>query len=1185
MFKNVGVEVFGGNEDLYKQSLVRNLAGPLTKNTEGLESIYGSVDDQLATYARFEENYRLAIQRELSNTSGLSVLRRRQLQSALDPKSSIDLNLINSLTERRTVLDTLMNDVIKPQAMIRNFGLPGIYLPSSNPNRLTAKLAVSTEAGYEPILDILQQATFSIDPRKEVGALRSFRISTTSLPSLAELRERVTRARVAGSGYLNVGSLPAGAKLFFGDTETTGVTDIDIVRSISMKEGSIGEVGGVRQITLNPSVELGSRFKTAELSGYVAADPHDLRRVTGLDEAVIARETKFGTSARAGIDPANIFDLKTAAGRAQAKSYYENLFSRLSADDSYFVAYNGQFDVGLMARSARSVNADEAIIGRFEQRMRNGGLVDVLGLVKERLNNQLASRIASSGLGPNERAVLGIQTLLSDQALSQARLAGEAVKPFGLENVIQSTNFLEILGREAEAGNEEAMELFRVLSTSQASHIDTTDTMVTKKTIEYLQQLDWLDDSSAGSLSESTLNGINAIRINTQSSRAIVATVNLADPRYLPEVVYRHLLETQAINNVQLDLPLASVVPGAEGGSARLKFDPDTGSFRLFTPGEDPLVQTSMDLPDGFGDPRAFIRRHLERIRSLGIEDELPVNQPTIQTLGITPVQARNITETNAILMGGNFNTAAGSLTEEVNKAALIDALGSTREHIGYNTMDDPTGVPPGIARLMRSPHDPISQAARQAYRDTLSKIGIASASMDPRVRSTMVGISEITADLTAQNVEMIESAMRPLVPGGDAAEVSARALAFQDQLKNNVRYLSDLETITVRSQKAIVATDNIALLPQTILEQAETLDEAGNRVAFFSDQALNSRSNRVRFSIANRASEEVNPTVNLIYGGGVKEGSAAARRASVEAESIYDVTSRFLASGSPEEMQAAGLNTAEQIAELRTIFAGAREAEGAEAFEKFRQLYFERGVGIGTIEKGEGAEGVVSMLRSLIGSVQAESDELLLQKGAELELAGINREFATLYPRLSDEAHREAARVGTDAASDLVRGASATSRLERFKSILREASQDTGLFPAIRARFGRVRVDDGIGGTGILADRLARDEHIRNRIAAMKPSIYTAIAGVAALSAGYYIGKKSQQNELYNEVMEAQPTENNIGQMSIRDFNQVNQQITAQNSARRDPLVTAGVVGNLDRNKVSHYKMGPGKYNHLYGS
>jgi hypothetical protein len=30
--------------------------------------------------------------------------------------------------------------------------------------------------------------------------------------------------------------------------------------------------------------------------------------------------------------------------------------------------------------------------------------------------------------------------------------------------------------------------------------------------------------------------------------------------------------------------------------------------------------------------------------------------------------------------------------------------------------------------------------------------------------------------------------------------------------------------------------------------------------------------------------------------------------------------------------------------------------------------------------------------------------------------------------------------------------------------------------------------------------------------------------------------------------------------------------------------LVTAGVVGNLDRNKIGHTKMGPNKNNHLYG-
>jgi len=41
---------------------------------------------------------------------------------------------------------------------------------------------------------------------------------------------------------------------------------------------------------------------------------------------------------------------------------------------------------------------------------------------------------------------------------------------------------------------------------------------------------------------------------------------------------------------------------------------------------------------------------------------------------------------------------------------------------------------------------------------------------------------------------------------------------------------------------------------------------------------------------------------------------------------------------------------------------------------------------------------------------------------------------------------------------------------------------------------------------------------------------------------------------------------------------------MTSLPSSRRDPLVTAGVVGNLDRNKIGHTKMGNNKYNHLYG-
>ena len=68
------------------------------------------------------------------------------------------------------------------------------------------------------------------------------------------------------------------------------------------------------------------------------------------------------------------------------------------------------------------------------------------------------------------------------------------------------------------------------------------------------------------------------------------------------------------------------------------------------------------------------------------------------------------------------------------------------------------------------------------------------------------------------------------------------------------------------------------------------------------------------------------------------------------------------------------------------------------------------------------------------------------------------------------------------------------------------------------------------------------------------------------------------------DEVMEQQPLEQE-GPMSIGDFNRADQALARQTSSRRDPLVTAGVVGNLDRNKIGHTQMGANKYNHLYGA
>jgi len=540
MFTNLGRQVFQQDDQKFSLSLVKNIESPVTADSAMFGRIYGTVDDQLSAYGAFEANYRRAVAQELRSGVGLSSQRRRALEAATRDTSNIDLTLISSLSERERLLQEAGASVFKTEEMVRGFGFPGLYLPSSNPFRATARMvaAQSETKEYQPIIDLLQQATFSVDPYAvETPIQTGLRVGTSSLPSLKQLQQRVARG-----GHGSLKDLPATARLFLADTETTGVADIDIVRSISIGTGKLKDTAGVRTIEMDAGVDLGARFDTAQMSGYVSADPYDLRRVTGLGTSVVEKETRFGTAPR-GLSE-RIFDLKTETGRTQAKSYYSDLLNQLNQDDAYFVAYNGQFDVGKLAASARSLGVEDEIVTKFEDRMANGGLVDVLGMVREKLSNKLAKKLAAVRGTPEEKAIIGLQSLLSDSALQQARVAGEAVKPSSLENILQSTNFLENLAKEAEGGSGQAQELLNLLSESQASHVDFTDRRVAEKVLEYTDsdKLDFLGEASFDLTTES-LQRIAAARLNVASSRAIVATTNLADPRYLPQAVYENLFQ------------------------------------------------------------------------------------------------------------------------------------------------------------------------------------------------------------------------------------------------------------------------------------------------------------------------------------------------------------------------------------------------------------------------------------------------------------------------------------------------------------------------------------------------------------------------------------------------------------------------------------------------------------------
>jgi hypothetical protein len=214
-----------------------------------------------------------------------------------------------------------------------------------------------------------------------------------------------------------------------------------------------------------------------------------------------------------------------------------------------------------------------------------------------------------------------------------------------------------------------------------------------------------------------------------------------------------------------------------------------------------------------------------------------------------------------------------------------------------------------------------------------------------------------------------------------------------------------------------------------------------------------------------------------------------------------------------------------------------------------------------------------------------ADSDTISASRGLIMSIADMGDEFSTFVPRIADEAIAEGARIGGRAGVDLATRSSATAQRGMLESVLKRGMEDSGFFGRIQEEFSNLRIDSGIGGTGLFADRMARNAALIDKITKIKPGVYKGVAAVAAISAGYYLGRRSQRQGLYDEVMQQQPTEENIGPMGIAEFNRLDQELASQSSSRRDPLVTAGVVGNLDRNKISHTRMGSDKYNHLFGA
>jgi hypothetical protein len=1182
MYENLGEEIFGPptSRDRLSQAIAQNIESPIRASSPAYRSVYGTVEEQLSSYRAFEADYRLALRTELKEGVALSAGRIKQIEAGLSEYAPIDLSLISSLQARSQLREIFNTRVIKTKPLIENLGLPGLYTPSGNPGRLTSRYMASTADGYEPIIDILQGATFSIDPNattlSNISPQASFRMGMQSLPPSISLTQRVARG-----GRLSLSDLPDDAILHSLDIEAEDVTPDALMRSVSagtsrLSKYSDGSVK-IRKVSGIENQELGAALITPRMKGLPSTDPAGLDRVMDFSSATAIREALVGLP---GTDKK--FDITTKTGRVQAADHFRGMLRTFNQSGHYLVTTFGEsYDIPKMAQTFRameefSAEGGEELLKEFERKMASGGMIDTLGLVKERLNNRIVDRLSAATTTTEQKALLAFQGLLSPSAMHRTRVAGEAVSPFGLGNLIQSTNFLQLL---AEKGDSELIE---TLATSQGAHIASVDKDISLKVLEHLEELDIADPISGLDLSglapEMQRLIVRAQR-RQRGSSAVTVTTNIADVRTLTNSVFDNLTQTGAIKRVQIDIDAAAtegIDPALSGLTGTIKFDPSSRSFRLYSGPE----ATPSALPSGFN-AEEYIRRTLKDERRLRIGQRLGDNQSMVISTGINPIDAGNIQSINTLVTDAATSRsrplidAVTPQINDTNEAQFISGMSSTKTNIGYPYMSDTEGVSSSITGLMRDQLTGVDLNAANSYMKSLRDAGVGSIGINPEVRSLMVGLSEMTASQGARNRTLIASAL-------GVAREDTRVSVLSERLSDTMKYFSELGIFHAGTQKQLVTTDSVLLLPTSILKDMTTYTSSGKKVKLLDPEALKLKSHSVRLSRATRATEELE-TVNFIMGGEIARGTGplAQKQAREEATSAYQAIHNMLQAGgnTPKAAIDAGLAIGdEQTLSILGEFGGAPGTDAAKAkIESMTQTIIRHGFGGAAAEPGEASRGIAQLLS--VAGEGADADTIASGKGVAYSIANVSEEGVTLVPRVSEAALREADRVrrtpgiasdALEAATDIKTRASATSQLGMLQAGIRRADQSQGFLDRLKTAY-----DSSSSATNI---------DLLNRLKVIKPRVYKSVGAVAALSAGYYLARRKAKSDPIDEVMEQQPLEQE-GPMSISDFNRADQALARQTSSRRDPLVTAGVVGNLDRNKIGHTQMGANKYNHLYGA
>jgi hypothetical protein len=1218
--------IFGGEVEDIKDKVMQNARigldpalhsrvldmDPPERTTEGLTNLQAS--------------YKKALAAELEMP--MSTMEKKLTIETAMSAPTMNLSLISDRTVRET-LNKQWQDIALG-GLPGTVGLPSV--PSSSGNIRSESVYANMPDSDHPSAVIMSGRAISVSNEK-VGE-GAMTVSSANIPTVEYLETMIARRRAGYDGAIKK-AINDGRKLkiMTSDIETGGVGPYDLARSVfgqtyEMPTHLPGATLGTALDGLAPTSDTFEFHMLLPEMQTLTRGQRGGAPSVKLGGRLAEIETgRFLPGGRTAAGSGKIFDLTTKVGRTESALELTKYLESIADKDTMLLGNNFvHFDIPKLIATASSLpefmenpRARE-IIKAVQDKAGSDSVIDVTEMSRQYLSGKIRERMASSGLPDEQLIQSGLTSLLSQESLMKAGIVGEGVKPFSIENMVTSTNVLEQMYDSSVPGMQQA-----VLDLAGGSHIASLDAQLSMSLFSGMAggTLDIIDPANRPDLSTDRGQAIARALNAVSRASATVPTSNIASMGEISDQVFNFLTDTSGTSDATLIGARVQTIDHASGQvDGFIHYNPKIAKFeKVSTDGTavalggragaaDTAVSRTINRNAGLFEIRQAMAEENTVTRSDG-STYIDYGSRVIST-GINVTEASQMNSTLAAVsrFSGLSTVARGPgafLSTEADEDAFVGAMTATRKHIGFpHLRDRPDAVTRGSRGLvanMRGRFEMPTEAAMAAAQDAVYEGGAGLAVLDPIARARFVAISAQTSHIPFQDgfTEM-------------ATEVARRSVAQKALEEGRVMTNDQIEALVstmnaeqIRSVNTIAATSSTYLSEQTIshipvmkrtrlissktgratkplisqsvLSQMQ-VKEGGKSVpivesAFWKKAGLDTSTLSIVKINASPGGEERN-IVNLVAG----KGGMSRSDAKTFTDSLLDVL-RSKKDLTAEEMFDEGLAySVEEARQIKELLHNATP-EGPQRLKKFSEDLVERltesGPAIGATE-GPVAQGLTAILEAA-GS-EVGNDQPAIDVGMVFQTQRMGEETISFSGALPQAAKDQLTHMG-GAQSAAVNAELGGNLMEEHLQALGKADSSKTFRDKLKKVFSKDRVDTGIFGTSIGRNRRDRDISILESLEKVKPKLLIGAIAVGAASAGYYLAKKQRSNKMYDETMHQQPYEN---QGLVQEANSGIQQDNQQTSARRDPLVTAGVVGNLDRNKIGHTGMGPNKYNHLYG-